>query len=124
MNYKGVLIEESLDDTSILSKITIVSTKTTALEGEENRGEFHFNNVEVSENVLNEVLDFISAHIQDGWYFHLVKDDEIIVVFHNKVMKAHKGNTDKIEKIKEYGISQGILKEQLEIESLIDNPWD
>lgn len=121
--WKGVLIAESLDNLPLPSSIKIVNTKTASLEKEEDRGIFNFHNIEVANNDLNEVVNFISIHIHDNWYFHLVKDGEIIVVFHNKIFRAYKEDPKKIEKIREYGISQSILKEQLEFEWLIDHPY-
>ena len=47
--WKGVLIEESMDVSEILSEIKIRDTKVTAQE-EEDKGEFHFYNIEVFED--------------------------------------------------------------------------
>lgn len=121
--WKGVLIEESLTDVSVLPKLKITVTKVTTLEEEAEKGVFHFHNVEVEENNLDAVILFISRNIKDSWYFHLVKDGEMVVMFHNKVVKAHKGNTQEVEAIRKYALSQGILNEQLPLEKLFENPY-
>lgn len=122
--WKGVLIEESLDDTAILSDMHIVGTRTTTLEGEAQRGTFHFHHVEVAEDILQKVIDFIASHIQKpGWYFHLVKGQEMIIVFPNKVFRVHENKPDEIETAREYGLTQGIVKDQLPSENLFKHPF-
>lgn len=121
--WKGVLIEESLSDLSILPKLNIVSIRTTTLENEASRGKFHFHSVEVSPNNLEEVVKFITTNIKDGWYFHLVNKEEMIVMFYNKVFNMHKNNQEEIELARNYALSIGILREQLNLEKLFGNPF-
>ena len=120
--WKGVLIEESMDVSEILSEIKIRDTKVTAQE-EEDKGEFHFYNIEVFEDKLEKVIEFISHNIKEGWYFHLVKDREMIVLFHNKVFKAKNEHQNEIDEIRKYARSQGIIAEKLPLEKLFDNPY-
>lgn len=121
--WKGVLIEESLSDLSVLPNLNIISTRTTSLENEANRREFHFHSLEVSPNNLDEVVEFITSNIKDGWYFHLVNKEEMIVIFHNKVFNIHKNNQEEIDSARNYALSIGILREQLDLEKLFDNPF-
>lgn len=121
--WKGVLIEESLTSSTIISEIKIVSTRVTTLEKEEDKGTFHFHNLEVSEENLEKVVAFISQNIKDSWYFHLIKDEAMIVIFHNKVFHARKDKQEEIEQIRMYAFSQGIIAEQLPLEKLFDNPY-
>jgi hypothetical protein len=118
-----VLIEESLTDLSILPRLSIIATRVTTLEEEVSKGEFHFHSVEVADKDLQEIIDFVSEKIKDSWYFHLVKDDEMIVMFHRKVFKAHKTNQKEIDEIRDYALSKGIIEEQLPLEKLFDNPY-
>lgn len=121
--WKGVLIGESLVGPKIPSEIKIVHTKVTTLEDEEEKGQFHFHTVTVTDENRENVVEFISKNIKEGWYFHLVKNGEMIVIFRSKVWHAHKGNQQEIEKIRNYALSQEIIAEQLPLEKLFDNPY-
>lgn len=101
----------------------VVDTKTTTLEGETNRGEFHFHSVEVKDDIFDEVVQFASQYIKNSWYFHLVKNNELLVMFQNLVFKAYKGNAEEFKRIREYALSQGIHPNQLPLERLIENPY-
>jgi hypothetical protein len=122
--WKGVLIAESLENGQIPHSITTVKTKNLTLEGEEKRGIFHFHNVEIKDKDVTKVLESIKKDLLDRWYFHMVKGDELIVIFKGKSFTAHKGNNDEVEEIRRYGISQGILEEQLGLERLFESPYD
>ena len=55
---------------------------------------------------------------------HICKDGMMIVIFRNKVFEFSEREKGKIAEAKNYGISIGILPEQMEIENLIRQPFD
>lgn len=122
--WRGVLIEESLEDPTVLNRMHIVGTMSERLEGEEDRGEFHFHKVEVDNDALKGVLQDASESIKDSWYFHLVSGDRMIVVFRGRVFEATKGRANEFDAIRAFALSQGIHPEQLQLERLMDNPYD
>lgn len=122
-DWKGVLIEESLGTSQIPLEMKIIGIRVTALEEEAEKGQLHFHNVEVESKDLGKVVEFVSQNIKASWYFHLVKDDEMIVILHHKVLRAKKNQQATIDQIRKYALSQGIIAEQLPLEKLFDNPY-
>jgi hypothetical protein len=122
--WKGVIIQEGLKDSSILEHVKIVKTDMERLEEEEGLGDFHFHKVEVNDQDLNTVVEMAMNGLRESWYMHLVNGERMKVIFSGKVFEVQKGDTNQFKKIKEYAISQGILEEQIEVERLIDNPYD
>ena len=121
MVWKGVIIEESLDDKFLLKLVKIVETRKETLESEEEKGFLHFHNIEVSDDKEKEFVKKAKSCIKQGWYLHICKDKKMVIVFKGKSFDVAKGQKDKFAKAKKYGVSIGILEEQLEIEGLIDN---
>lgn len=124
MVWKGVVIEESLDDKKILELVKIIDTRKTTLEKEEKKGILHSHEIELDDNKKDEFVQEASSSIKQGWYIHICKDGVMTIIFRSKVLTFDKSQKDKITDAKNYGISVGILKEQMDIENLIGNPWD
>lgn len=121
--WKGILIEESLIGLHIIPEIKIIATRVTTLEAEVEKGVFHFHNVAVLPDDVEKVIEFVSQDIKDGWYFHLVRGDEMVVVFHNKIFKARAEKQEEVEQIRKYALAQGIIAEQLPLEKLFEDPY-
>lgn len=124
MVWKGVIIEESLDNKDLLKLAEIIKTKKSSLESEEEKGFLHFHNVEVEDDKKKEFVKKAKDAIKHAWYLHICKDGKMIVVFKGKSFEFTKAQKDKIEQAEEYGRSIGIIEEQMHFEGMIDNPWD
>ena len=124
MVWKGVIIEESLEDASLLDMVTEVGYLESLLEGEDEKGTMHFHQFEISDDKKDGFISNAKNMIKQGWYIHICRDEKMIIVFKGKTFEFTEDEKDKIKAAKDYGISLGILPEQLEIESLIRNPFD
>ena len=122
--WKGVIIEESLEDKSFLSFVKIIKTRKTTLENESERGILIFHSVELDDSNFDEFIKTAQKSIKDSFYIHICKDNEMIVIFRDKIFRFSSDNLDELNKAREYGISVGILKEQMPFEKLIENPFD
>lgn len=122
MTWRGVIIEESLEDSSLLNLVKILKTKKSFLENEDEKGVLNFHCVEVEQR--EEFIEKAKRAIKQGWYMHICKDDKMIVIFRNKVFEFSEHEREKITEARNYGISIGILPEQMEIENLIRHPFD
>ncbi len=80
MAWKGVIIEESLDDKEILKLVKIVSTRKSFLEAEKKKGKMKFHNIEVNDEKKIEFVIKAELAIKQGWYMHIVKDDSIVII--------------------------------------------
>lgn len=114
-------MEESLEDKSMLNIAKIVSTNINKLEKENRVMTFH--NVEVPDSLKGEYIEKAKTNIKRGFYTHLCKDGQMIVIFKNKVFSFSAGDP-KLIKAQEYGKSIGIIPEQMPFEHLVNNPFD
>jgi len=121
--WKGVIIEESLGDKSLLSLVKIISSRKTTLENESERGILTFHSVELEDSNLDEFIETAQKSIKDSFYIHICKDSEMIVIFRNKVFRFSSDNLEGLNEAREYGISVGVFKEQMPFEKLIGNPF-
>ena len=81
--WQGVVLEESLEDKSMLNMARIVGTNVSKLE-KENRV-MTFQKVEVPGSLKSEYIEKAKTNIKQGFYTHLCKDGQMTVVFKNKV---------------------------------------
>jgi 8-oxo-dGTP pyrophosphatase MutT (NUDIX family) len=119
--WKGVILEESLSDKSLLNLVKIVGTDRSKLEGEDRYMTFH--NVTVEDSKIKGYLEKAMKAIKPGFYTHVCKDGVMYVIFKDKSFTFKKDDPE-LQKARRYGESQGILKEQMNFEHIIDNPFD
>ena len=122
--WLGVLIEESLEDPAVLKQIKIVRTKRTRLEEDGSGQQLQLHKIEVSESDVEGFCFQISQVIRPTWYFHVVSESNMIVVFRDEILRAEKSDPESIERIIMYGTTHGVLPEQIELHRLMNNPYD
>jgi hypothetical protein len=119
--WQGVVLEESLQDKSILGMARIVHTDVEKLEKENRIMTFY--KVEVSDSTKDEYIERAKTDIKNGFYTHLCKGGRMTVVFKDKVFDFG-DNDPQLIQAREYGKSIGIIPEQMPFEHLINNPFD
>jgi len=72
MVWKGVILEESLEDKSLLKIVKIISTDIEKLEAENRVMTFH--KIEVADKNKEEFIKKAIKSIKQGFYLHLVKE--------------------------------------------------
>lgn len=103
--YKGTIIENSLNDLSILSKVQILNTRQA--------GSWIMHDILTEEAIIPE----LSASLADGpWYIHLWESgkDEVKVIFKDKVFDIQFSDKSTWSDAVAYGKSIGIPEEQLD----------
>jgi hypothetical protein len=123
MVWKGIVIKESLDDESILKLIKIIKSRRTTLENEKERGFLTFLYIEVKDEDKNTFVNKAQSSIKGGFYMHIVKENDMIVIYRNKVFEFSSEDFDRLEEARKYGLSIGILRDQMPFEELIKNPY-
>ena len=123
MVWKGVIIEESLFDKSILNIVKIVKTRKTTLEKESERGTLTFLYFELNDKRKDEFVNKALLVIKDRFYLHLCRDERMVVVYKNKEFDFSSNELNKLNQARDYGLSVGILREQMLFEELIKNPY-
>lgn len=122
-DWRGVIIEESLSDLTLLNRVAIVATVKRSLEGDKDSS-LRFHKVEVSELRVETVIQMARATIKPGWYIHLVNANVMKVIFLGRVFEIHAGDINKFEEVRKYGMRHGIKEEQLGLEHLMVKPFD
>ena len=120
MTWKGVILEESLEDKSLLNLVKIKDTKIETLEGENRIMTFH--KVEVKDNKKDKFVQKTIKAIKQGFYIHLVKDKVMYVIFKEHMYKFSRGFPE-LEMAREEGRKMGIPDEQMPFERLLEDPW-
>lgn len=119
MAYKGVILEESLEDKTLLELIKIVSTDIENLENEDRVMTFH--KFELDESKKDEFLEKAKQTIKEAFYTHIAKENELIVIFKDKIFYCK--TQEQMNEAREYGKSRGILEVQMPFEKLIKDPF-
>jgi hypothetical protein len=118
MNYKGVIIEESLENKDILNKISILATKKEIVTEKHKTPwirQWTLHTVEIDLDSAEEIAREISKSLDSihDWYADFKNDKSHYVVFRNKVFKIDLAKP-KYRDAMEYGIKHGIPWYQLD----------
>jgi len=124
MVWRGVIIEESLDDKSILNLVKVVKLRKTTLEKESEKGFLTFLYIELNDEKKDAFVKKALTSIKNRFYLHVCKENNMIVIYKDKVFEFSSDNVVKLNEARNYGLSIGILKEQMPFEKLIKYPYD
>ena len=122
MVWKGVIIEESLEDKTLLDMVNIVGTREATLKQEEERGVMHLHLFEVEDAKRTDFVEKAKSAIKQSWYIHIAKDETIVVIFKNKSFEFSVDEEDKVQEAKDYAMSIGINAAQIGFTKLARDP--
>lgn len=120
MNYKGVIIEESLDNKDVLKDVIILNTKiepVTAKHTTPYLKQWTLHTVEVPEDKADVTVEKISKNLDKehaDWYADFKNEKFHYIIYLNKIFKVDLKNPILYKDAKEYGISIGIPKYQVD----------
>ena len=120
MNFKGVIIEESLEDKSVLGDVKILSTKVEPVtKGHKTSWvkQWTLHDVEVPAEKASEMAEKISRALDHGhdWYADYKTDDEHYIIYRDKVFHVtDRSNEKQYGEATAYGISVGIPAYQVD----------
>ena len=121
MQYKGVIIEESLADKSILSKVKIESTKIEPITPEHKTPwlkQWTLHTVSVPEETADEIAKELSESFDyshsSAWYADFKNDKTHYIFFKDKIFKVDRSKLEEYQKATDYGISLGIPEYQVD----------
>ena len=101
--YTGVIVQNSLKNPSILDGFQILKKWTDE--------DWELYKVDATK----EQIQSLSGELSDGhWYTHFWQDNELIVVFKDKIFEFDVNDKDGRLAAVEYGMSIGIPEEQLD----------
>ena len=119
MNYKGVIIEESLENKDILKDVKILETKVEEVTEEHKTPwikQWTLHTVEIPENQVKNVAEKISKALdsEHDWYADFKNDTHHYIIFRNKIFFVDKQSKEQYDEAKKYGISLGIPEYQVD----------
>ena len=120
MPWKGVIIKESLSK-PLKVEFGVRKIREAHLETEKERGIMHFLYVEIKDSEKEKFINETKSNVKEGFYIHICKGNEMIVIFRNKAFEIM--NSNDVEKARIYGLSKGIKKQQMNFEKLMRDPW-
>jgi len=118
MDYKGVIIGESLENKDVLRKIKIISTKIekTTKKHKSQVKEWTLHTIEIPESEAEDIAKEISKDLESkaGWYADFKNDTRHYIIFRNKIFFIDRRSKEQYDEAKNYGISLGIPEYQVD----------
>lgn len=116
--YRGDIIEESLEDKDILKELNIISTRIEKVTDEHQTpwlSQWTLNTIEVDEVEVDNLSEKLSKALEseNGWYIDYRNDKFHYVIFKDKVFKIDRSKKSDYDKMIEYGLSVGTPDYQL-----------
>ncbi|MFH1508943.1 MAG: hypothetical protein ABIE68_02155 [bacterium] len=121
MNYKGVIIEESLDDVNILKDIKVLKTKVEDVTKKHQTfwlKKWTLHTVEITEDKAEKIATKLSNGLEKehNWYADYKNDKYHYIIYRNKIFKVDLQNPILYADAKKYGLSLGIPKHQVDFD--------
>ncbi len=121
MPYRGVIIEESLEDKDVLKEVRILSTKVEPVTEKHKTPrikQWTLHTVEIPEDKAAEISEKISKAIDaehnGSWYADFKNDSFHFIIFRDKVFKVDRSKKEQYDEAIEFGLSLGIPDYQLD----------
>jgi hypothetical protein len=128
MNYKGVIIEESLENKDVLKDVKILDTKVEKVT-EKHRTDWleqwTLHTVEIPEAEADDIAEKISDILDSkhNWYADFKNEDTHFIIFRDKVFKIDRKNKEEYDEATQYGISLGIPDYQVDFSPFVKG-WE
>ena len=128
MNYKGVIIEESLEKADVLKDVVVIETKVESVTEEHKTPwikQWTLHTVEILEEKADQVAEKLSGDLdkEHEWYADYKNDQYHYIIYRGKVFKVDLKNPVLYKDAKQYGISIGIPEYQVDF-APEDKIWD
>jgi len=129
MNYKGVIIEESLKDKEILNEVQILSTKVeqvTEKHQTPHLKQWTLHTVEVDENKADEAAKKVSRGLEsepNSWYADYKNEETHYIIFPGRIFKVDRKSKEQYEEATKYGLSLGIPDYQVDFSPFVTQ-WE
>lgn len=120
MNYKGVIIEESLQDISAIKEFKVLETKVEPITPAHKTPwltQWTLHTIDIPEKKAEEIAVGISKLFDKehpDWYADYKNDKYHFIIFAGKVFRVELANPTLYKDAKEYGISIGIPEYQVD----------
>ncbi len=121
MVYKGVIIEESLEDKGILRQFKVIKTRTEKVAVSHKTPwlrQWTLHVVEIPDDEAEEKAQLLSRSIDHthnhSWYVDYLNDAMHYIIFPGKIFRVNRSRPAEYEAVRAYGIKLGIPDYQLD----------
>ena len=119
MDYKGVIIEESLENKDILKRVEILSTKVEKVTEKHKTPwikQWTLHTVRIPESEVRTIAEKIGEVLDNkhSWYADFKNATHHYIIFRNKVFFINRRSKKQYDEAKYYGISLGIPEYQVD----------
>ena len=119
MDYKGVIIEESLENKDILKRVEILSTKVEKVTEKHKTPwikQWTLHTVRIPESEVRTIAEKIGEVLDNkhSWYADFKNKAFHYIIFRNNVFKVDRSKPEQYRKVTEYGLTLGIPDYQLD----------
>lgn len=120
----GIIIEESLADTSVLKEVKILSTEIEPATGGHKTPwikQWTMHNVEIEADKADEVALQLSQSLDNkhNWYADFKNESIHYIIYRDKVFKIDRTKEEEYQEATKYGISIGIPDYQVDFSSSV-----
>ena len=120
MDFEGVIVEESLDDASVLKRLKINKTEVEKVTKEFKTPwlkHWTLRYVTIPEKDANSIAEEIGRSISkvhsSSWFADIWNDAVLYVIFRGKVFRLDRTRKEQFEDAAKYALSVGIPRHQL-----------
>lgn len=119
MPYRGVIIEESLADKSVLKDVKIVSTKVEPVTEKHKRPwvkQWTLHTVEIPEDKVDAIAEKVSRALDPdhAWYADFKNEAVHYIIFRNRIFRVPRQSKEEYQAATDYGVSLGIPQYQVD----------
>lgn len=127
-NYKGTIIEESLEDKSALKEIKIIKTIVEEVVEEHKTPwlkQWTLHSVSVPSDRAEEIAEKLSRALDSkhNWYADFKNNKKHFIIFRDKIFFIDKFSKEQYDEAKKYGISLGIPEYQVDFHPEVEK-WE
>jgi|SRR3989344_8393893 len=117
--FIGVIIEESLENKSVLRKVRIIKTEVEEVTEEHKTPwikQWTLHTVEIPKEKADSIAKEVSKSLDSKhhWYADFKDDKYHYIIFRNKIFKIDRTNREQYDEAKRYGIFLGIPEYQVD----------
>ena len=121
--FKGTIIEESLEDKSVLNNVKIVSTRISQV-GEKHRTPWikqwtlHKVYIEPGEvdAITTQISKSLDSNHKHSWYADFKNENTHYVIYRDRIFKIDRTKVEEYLKARKYGLALGIPSYQIDFE--------
>jgi len=121
MGFKGVIIEESLSNNSLLKDVKILRTKVEKVTEKHKTpwlSKWTLHTIEILENEADDISYKISKSFdyshKSAWYADFKNDKYHYIIYKDKIFKIDRRKPEQYQAATDYGISLGIPNYQVD----------